>query len=288
MNQSMKSTKSMRKSISRSGRTRSMENAVQSRHPRQPRPAPWWRILLVWARQEFMLLLREPVAVFFSLAFPLIIYVFIGIPYGFTEIAPGVHFIDAMFSSLILTVAANLLLMGLPIYLAELRSRGVDRRYAVLPLPGRLFASGVLASMLILLAASSAVIGMVVGLRDGLRNSLWSPVYLLLLIGSILWLSALGFLIGALRVSARTTQALSAAIFFIMFFGSGAAVPLEGLPEILQKVLEWNPLKQWLDVMVGVYTGTGASRTEWLRLLLALPMTTICALGGLRLWKQRS
>jgi hypothetical protein len=73
-----------------------------------------------------------------------------------------------------------------------------------------------------------------------------------------------------------------------MFFGSGAAVPLEGLPEILQKVLEWNPLKQWLDVMVGVYTGTGASRTEWLRLLLALPMTTICALGGLRLWKQRS
>ena len=286
MNQSMKSAKSQKKSIGRSGRTRAMENAVQplqARQPRLSRPAPWWRILLVWARQEFMLLLREPVAVFFSLAFPLIIYVFIGIPYGSTEIAPGVHFIDAMFSSLILTVAANLLLMGLPIYLAELRSRGVDRRYAVLPLPGRLFASGVLASMLILLAGSSAVIVMVVGLR----NSLWSPVYLLLLIGSILWLSALGFLIGALRVSARTTQALSAAIFFIMFFGSGAAVPLEGLPEILQKVLEWNPLKQWLDVMVGVYTGTGASRTEWLRLLLALPMTTICALGGLQLWKQR-
>ena len=164
----------------------------------------------------------------------------------------------------------------------------MDRRYAVLPLPGRLFASGVLASMLILLAGSSAVIVMVVGLRDGLRNSLWSPVYLLLLIGSILWLSALGFLIGALRVSARTTQALSAAIFFIMFFGSGAAVPLEGLPEILQKILEWNPLKQWLDVMIGVYTGAGASRTEWLRLLLALPMSAICALGGLRLWRQRS
>ena len=91
---------------------------------------------------------------------------------------------------------------------------------------------------------------------------------------------------GAAVVEARTTQALSAAIFFIMFFGSGAAVPLEGLPEILQKVLEWNPLKQWLDVMVGVYTGTGASRNQWLRLLLALPMTTIYALGGLQLSKQ--
>ena len=104
MNQSMKSAKSQKKSIGRSGRTRAMENAVQplqARQPRLSRPAPWWRILLVWARQEFMLLLREPVAVFFSLAFPLIIYVFIGIPYGSTEIAPGVHFIDAMFSSLI-------------------------------------------------------------------------------------------------------------------------------------------------------------------------------------------
>mgnify|MGYP000850649565 CR=1 FL=1 len=252
------------------------------------RSAPWWRILPVWARQELVLLLREPVAVFFSLVFPVIMYVFIGIPYGSTEIAPGVHFIDAMFSALLIGVMANLLLMGLPIYLAELRSRGVDRRYAVVPLPGRLLAAAVLVSTLVLVAGASAIIILVVALRDGLRASLWSPVYLLLLLGSVLWLSALGFLIGALRVSARTTQALSAAVFFIMFFGSGAAAPLDGLPEILQRILEWNPLKQWLDVMTGVYTGAGASRTEWLRLLLALPMSAICALGGLRLWRQRS
>ena len=42
----------------------------------------------MWARQELVLLLREPVAVFFSLVFPVIMYVFIGIPYGSTEIAP--------------------------------------------------------------------------------------------------------------------------------------------------------------------------------------------------------
>ena len=72
-----------------------------------------------------------------------------------------------------------------------------------------------------------------------------------------------------------------------MFFGSGAAAPLDGLPEILQRILEWNPLKQWLDVMTGVYAGTGVSSVQWLRLLMALPVTAIGALGGLRLWKQR-
>ena len=265
-------------------------DAVRAPSAPEARPAlaPGWRVVAVGTRQELALLLREPVAVFFSLAFPVIMYVFIGIPYASNEVAPGVRFIDVMFPSLILTVIANLLLMGMPIYLAELRSRGIDRRYATLPLRGGHFVIALLLSTLALIVSAAMIIILVVAVRDGVKPALWSPRYLLLLAGSIAWLSALGFLIGALRVSSRTTQALSTAVFFLMFFGSGAAMPLDQLPEILKRILEWNPLKQWLDVMIGVYTGTGVSRVEWLRLLLALPVTGICTLGGLRLWRRRS
>ena len=256
--------------------------------PDRPALAPGWRVVAVWTHQELALLLREPVAVFFSLAFPVIMYVFIGIPYASTEVAPGVRFIDVMFPSLILTVIANLLLMGMPIYLAELRSRGIDRRYATLPLRGGHFVIALLLSTLVLIAGAVAVVLLVVAARDGVRSELWNPRLLLIMAGSIVWLSALGFLIGALRVSARTTQALSAAVFFLMFFGSGAAMPLDQLPEILKRILEWNPLKQWLDVAVGLYTGTGVERVEWLRLLLALPLTLGCVLAGSRLWRRRS
>lgn len=256
--------------------------------PDRPVLASGWRVVAVWTRQELVLLLREPVAVFFSLVFPVIMYVFIGIPYASTEVAPGVRFIDVMFSSLILTVIANLLLMGVPIYLAELRSRGIDRRYATLPLRGGHFVIALLLSTLVLVMAASMIIVLVVAVRDGVRSELWSPPLLLLLAGSIVWLSALGFLIGALRVSSRTTQALSAAVFFLMFFGSGAAMPLDQLPEILKRILEWNPLKQWLDVAVGLYTGTGVEQVEWLRLALALPLTLGCVLAGSRLWRHRT
>ena len=256
--------------------------------PGRPALAPGWRVVAVWTHQELALLLREPVAVFFSLAFPVIMYVFIGIPYASTEVAPGVRFIDVMFPSLILTVIANLLLMGMPIYLAELRSRGIDRRYATLPLRGGHFVIALLLSTLVLIAGAVAVVLLVVAARDGVRSELWNPRLLLIMAGSIVWLSALGFLIGALRVSARTTQALSAAVFFLMFFGSGAAMPLDQLPEILKRILEWNPLKQWLDVAVGLYTGTGVERVEWLRLLLALPLTLGCVLVGSRLWRRRT
>ena len=256
--------------------------------PDRPVLAPGWRVVAVWTRQELALLLREPVAVFFSLVFPVIMYVFIGIPYASTEVAPGVRFIDVMFPSLILTVIANLLLMGMPIYLAELRSRGIDRRYATLPLRGGHFVIALLLSTLVLIAGAVAVVLLVVAARDGVRSELWNPRLLLIMAGSIVWLSALGFLIGALRVSSRTTQALSAAVFFLMFFGSGAAMPLDQLPEILKRILEWNPLKQWLDVAVGLYTGTGVERVDWLRLALALPLTLGCVLVGSRLWRRRT
>ena len=247
-----------------------------------------WRVVAVWARQELLLLLREPVAVFFSLAFPVIMYVFIGIPYASNEVAPGVKFIYVIFPSLVLSVMANLLLMGMPIYLAELRSRGIDRRYATLPLRGRHFVVALLLSTLVLVAAASMIIVLVVAVRDGVRSELWNPRFLAVMVGSIAWLSALGFFIGALRVSSRTTQALSAAVFFLMFFGSGAAMPLDQLPEVLKMILEWNPLKQWLDVAVGLYTGTGVEAGEWLRLLLALPLIACCVVAGARMWRRRS
>ena len=252
------------------------------------RLSPWWKALPVWAKQEFVLLLREPVAVFFSLAFPLVIYVFIGIPYGLREVVPGVRFIDMMFPALIVTVIANLLIMGLPIYLSELRTRGVDRRYAILPLPGWILGAAILIAMLGLVVGGAAVITGVVAVVNGLRPSWISSALPLLLAGSVVWLSALGFLIGSLRVSSRTTQALSAVIFFVMFFGSGAAVPLEGLPETLQSILDWNPLKQWLDVMVGVYTGMDVTPDEWLKLWMALPLTVVASGLALSLWTRRA
>ena len=145
-----------------------------------------------------------------------------------------------------------------------------------------------LLSTLALVMAVSMIIVLVVAVRDGVRSELWNPRFLTVMAGSIAWLSALGFFIGALRVSSRTTQALSAAVFFLMFFGSGAAMPLEQLPEALKRILEWNPLKQWLDVAVGLYTGTGVERVEWLRLLLALPLLACCVLAGARMWRRRS
>lgn len=245
------------------------------------------RILKVWYRQELALLLREPIAVFFSLAFPLIIYVFIGIPYA-EEIIPDtqIKFIEMMFPALVGTVAANLLLMGLPIYIAELRARQVDKRYRALPLPGIYFGAAVVLAMLTLTIVASSLIIAIVAIMHGLRPEAASLLFILLNIGLIVFLCTVGFFLGTLPFGSRTINALTAALFFIMFFGSGAAAPVDALPTVIQKLLEWNPLKIWFDTLVAVYTNTSfPSGTTW-KIALTLLVALILGLIGLRNWRK--
>ena len=243
------------------------------------------RMIAAWTSQEVLLLLREPVAVFFSLAFPLVIYLFIGSPYANEQLDNGVRFIDFMFPTLVGTVAANLLLMGMPVYFAELRSRGVDRRYKVLPLPGVVFAIAILVAMLCLVALASAVIITVVGIAHGLRPEAVSLGYLALNLTLVAWLCCFGYLLGSLPFGARTTQAISAAVFFVLFFGSGAAAPLEGLPEWIQVLTQFNPLRHWFEWLTSAYTGAPlAHGTVW-KSLVVLPVGAVLALIGL--WNQK-
>ena len=230
---------------------------------------PVSRIMWVWFQQELRLLVREPVAVFF------------GIPYSNIEVGGGIRFIDTMVPGLIGTVGSNLLLMGMPIYLSELRTRGVTKRYRTLPLPGWVFAVAVLAAVF-----SYAVVLTLVGIRHGLLAQIANPLFVILNIALLAWLSCLGFMLGALPLSTRTTQALSAVVFFVMFFGSGAATPLEGLPQILRDVLAWNPLKQWFDVLIGMYTNQPVAAEAWWKLVLAIPLALVTAVLGLRFWRR--
>lgn len=244
-------------------------------------------ILRVWYRQELVLLFREPVAVFFSLAFPLVIYLFIGLPYA-EELIPDtqIKFIDMMFPSLIGTVAANLLLMGLPIYVAELRARRVDKRYRALPLSGVNFGTAIILAMLTLTIVAAAFIVAIVGFQHGLRAEVSSPLFILLNLGLITFLCGVGFFLGTLPFGTRTINALTAAVFFILFFGSGAAAPLDALPVAMRNVLEWNPLKIWFDALVAVYTSSPFPQGGAWKVVLTLVLSLILGLIGLKNWRR--
>lgn len=227
-------------------------------------------------------MLREPVAVFFSLAFPLVIYAFIGSAYADEEIEEGVRLIDLMFPALVGTVAVNLSIMGMPVYFAEIRSRGVLKRYATLPMPGWVFGVAVIGSLLVLFVLSALLLMAVVGITYHLRPGLFSFRFLGLMALLVTWVSAVGFYLGSMPTKVRTIQTVSAALFFLMFFGSGVAAPLDGLPSWLEITTRINPLRHWFDGLVDAYLGETSSWQLWLRMLAVLPVAAALVPLGLR------
>ena len=140
--------------------------------------------------------------------------------------------------------------------------------------------------MMVLVVFFYAVVLILVGIRHGLLAQVANLLFVILNIALLAWLSCLGFMLGAPPLSTRTTHALSAVVFFVMFFGSGAATPLEGLPQTLREVLAWNPLKQWFDVLIGMYTNQPVVAEAWRKLALAIPPALVTTALGLRSWKR--
>lgn len=257
--------------------------APASRH----RAAGRASILRAWFVQELKLLFCQPIAVFFSLAFPMVIYVFIGLPFAEQQVDDGVRFIDTIYPALLGTAVANLAVMGVPIYLAELRARNVDVRYRTFPLPVVLFVLAVVLSMLVLAVLGIGVVTVVIGAAHGLLAGAANPLFWLLVFLMIGWLSALGFLVGSLPLDSRAIQAISAVLFFVMYFGSGSAVPITELPQAMQNVLEWNPLKQWFEALSSLYTGREIGGALWAKLAIAVPLTLVSVGGGVLFWRRR-
>lgn len=209
-------------------------------------------------RTEVLLFLREPTALFFSLAFPLILLLFVGSVGATNEVAEGVRFIDTYMASMVAVTAANVGIMGLSIHVAENRSRGALKRYRLSPMNPVVFFAAQFATALVTLVVS--LLGLVIvtlvlfGLDDSANWLLFLAMALLALYVAVSW----GLFLGGLRLPLRSVQVVSAAVFFLMFFSSGAALPRESFPEWLQAVTAWNPLAVANDLLVMSYADYGS------------------------------
>jgi ABC-2 type transport system permease protein len=210
--------------------------------------------LLTLTRVESALLLREPAAVLFTLALPLLLLSLNGSQGN----APdpelgGAGLVDVLVPGYLVYVMATSALMNLAETLADHRDRGVLRRLRVTPLrPWQVLGSHALTHLAmsvlgcaLLVSAGSAAFG--------LRLPADVPATLLAVLASALAVLSIGFLLGAVLPTVRTTQAVAAALYFPSIFISGALFPREALPELAQQLGDLLPLTY----------GVAAIRTAW-------------------------
>ena len=230
-----------------------------------------WKLFVM----QFKLYLREPVAFFFTLAYPTMLLLLFGFIYGNQ---PDYEFWGRSFGTVDASVPAyagiiigTVALMGIPIDTATSRETGILRRYRATPLhPGAYLAASVVVYLAIALLGM-AILVIIGKLVFDLRVAGSWPSILAAFVLSAGAFFSVGYLIASLVPTARVAQAVGMVIFFPMMFLSGAGMPLQLLPEALQKVSDFLPLTYVVRLLQGLWFGEAWSAL-WLSTLVLVGM----------------
>ena len=212
---------------------------------------------------ETRLFLREPLAVFFGIAFPSVLLLVLGtaIP-GFTAPTDDLGgrrpidlYLPIVMALAIATVTMVTLLTGLSTY----RERGVLRRLAVTPvrpsaLLGAQLAVNTLALLVGVLAAST-----VAAVRFDVAAP-GNPVGLAaaFVLGTAA-MGAVALVIAALAPTARAASGLGSLVYFPMMFFAGVWTPGPAMPALAQRIADFTPLGAASQAMQSAYHGTWPS-----------------------------
>jgi ABC-2 type transport system permease protein len=193
---------------------------------------------------ELKLQLREPVALFFTLTFPVMVMVLFGFIFGneAEAVLGGYGQVDLSVPGYIGMVVGTIGMLSIPTTLANYRDLGILRRLRATPLGSSPVLWSQVAAQVVMTAAGIILLfiaGLTIfDLRIPNGNLAIVPAVLL----SAFSFFAVGFVLAGIMPSARTAQAVGMAIFYPMLFLSGAAMPRYIMPDFVQQIAGWLPL----------------------------------------------
>jgi len=215
-------------------------NPATADKPPQQRRGGFPSLLII----EFRLLLREPMALFWSLIFPLVLLIVIG---SSTSNKPktslgGLRFI-VVYTPVLMTFTLTLLaLSAMPATLVSYRDKGYLKRLSTTPVG----APRLLAAQLVLVAGLSASVVTLITFVAHFAFSVPLPGQVVGFILSILLtltaMAALGLLIAALATTPRVAGAIGSILFFPLMFFAGLWVPQQAMSPALRTISHYTPL----------------------------------------------
>lgn len=239
---------------------------------------------------ELKLFLREPIAVVFAFAFPLLVLFVLSGVFGsdlpdnpedervWRGVAPTQYYLPAYVG----LVVAALGLIVLPVRMAGYREQGVLRRFraAGIPLMALLSSQVLVLAVMALVGAATVTIMSLAVYGTDLPDD-WLGVLAAFAL-SILAFSAFGFMLGGVLGTVRAAQGAGLALFFVMMFLSGAGPPREVMTSVMQGVGDTLPLTYVVIALQDPWLGYG-----WAWGDLAVVTAFLAAALAITAWRFR-
>lgn len=235
---------------------------------------------------DLRLYVREPVAAFFTVAFPIMLVLIFGAVYGNEpqELFDGYGSMDISMPAYTALILGTVGLLGVAITTSSYREAGILRRFRPTPLrPLVYIAADVIANLVMTLVGMGGVVlaGWLL-YRVRFEGHALSVLLAIILSGTAMF--AMGYLIAGLAPNARAAQVIGMVLLYPMLFLSGAGIPLEVMPASIRTIADYLPLTYVVRLLRGLWFGQ-----PWGSLLLEtgvlVGVLVACTAIGARLFR---
>lgn len=223
-------------------------------------------LLLHQMRYESRIFWRTPISAFFTVIFPLMIFVVFALVFGNEEIEElGINTAQFYAPALAVFSAVSATYTNIAISTTYQRDQGILKRARGTPLPSWIFLGGKIAA-----AIAVAIIGTVVMLAVGavffgvqLYADSIIPLVLTFFVG-VAAFGALGLLLAAIAPNGNAATAIAQATLLPLAFISGVfVVPGENTPDWLNALANFFPLKHFAEPFTAAFSPIGDHGVHW-------------------------
>lgn len=236
---------------------------------------------LTWV--ELKLFTREPFAVIFTFAFPLIVLIVLINSFqpdddGFGGERPA----DYYLASYVGVVIAAVCLIALPVHIATYRERGILRRFRASSISSwTTIGAQAVVGFLMTIAGSVILVGVGNLLYDAKLPESPGLTLVGFMVGTAAFL-ALGVLLGIVTRNARAAQAVGMMVFFLSFLLAGAGPPPTVMSSGMRAVSDVLPLTWAVRALQGPWLGNGL---DWTYPAILLVLFVVAISLSIRLFR---
>lgn len=227
---------------------------------------------VILLKNELKLNIRNMNMVIFAVIMPLIVLVILGFIYGTKPAAEetAYTFMEQSFGALCCISICAGGLMGLPLVVSEYRERKILKRFQVTPVrPAKLLAVEFTIYMIycivsILTLFPAAILFWKIKIHGSFLLFLGS--WLLTMVSTL----SIGLFVGGIAKNMKSASVIACILYFPTLIFSGATLPFEVMPSVMQRIISIFPLTQGIQLMKAAFLGLPVENG-------LLPVITMCA-----------
>jgi ABC-2 type transport system permease protein len=237
-------------------------------------------------KTELKLSLRGMDMFIFAICMPVIVTVILGVIYGNKPAFPGAEFtfMEQSFAAVSTIAICAGGVMGLPLVLSEYRHRKILKRFRVTPVSpamilaveGVVYAIYSIVSLVLVYLTARIFFGF--QLRGSWINFLGA--YTLVIISMF----SIGFMVGGIAKNTKIAGVIASILYFPMLIFSGATLPYEVMPKVLQKVADIFPLTQGIKLLKSASLNLSMNNVL-VPIYVIVILTVVCSWISIRFFK---